>query len=88
MFSLISLLILLLVAALCGSIGSAIAGFSNQGCLVNMAVGFIGAIIGSWLSYELHAPRFFYIAGIPIIWAIIGAAIFMAVLGAISGRRR
>ena len=88
MFSLISLLILLLVAALCGSIGSAIAGYSNQGCMVNMAVGFIGAIIGSWLSYELHAPRFFHLAGIPIIWAIIGAALFMAVLGAISGRRR
>lgn len=88
MFSLISLFILLLVAAICGSIGSAIAGYSNQGCLVNMAVGFIGAIIGSWLSFELHAPRFIYIAGIPIIWAIIGAALFMAVLGAISGRRK
>lgn len=88
MFSLFSLFILLLVAAICGSIGSAIAGYSNQGCLVNMAIGFIGAIIGSWLSYELHGPRFFYLAGIPVIWAILGAALFMAVLGAISGRRR
>ena len=88
MFSLISFLILLLVAAVCGSIGSAIAGYSNQGCLINVAIGFIGAIIGSWLSYELHAPRFFYFAGIPIIWAIVGAALFMAVIGAISGRRK
>jgi uncharacterized membrane protein YeaQ/YmgE (transglycosylase-associated protein family) len=88
MFSLISLLILLIVAAICGSIGSAIAGYSNQGCLVNIAIGFIGAIIGSYLSYELHAPRFFYLAGIPVIWAILGAALFMAVIGAISGRKK
>jgi uncharacterized membrane protein YeaQ/YmgE (transglycosylase-associated protein family) len=86
--SVIGFLILLLVAALCGSIGAAIAGYSRTGCLTNIAIGFIGAIIGSWLSFQLRAPEFIVIRGIPIIWAIIGAALFMAVVGAISGRKK
>ncbi len=88
MFSLFGLLILLLVASLCGSIGSAIAGYSRTGCLTNIAIGVIGAGIGSWLCYQLDAPYLLVVAGIPIIWAIIGAALFMAVIGALSGSRR
>lgn len=88
MFTLLGFLILLLVAAICGSIGSAIAGYSRTGCLTNIAIGVIGAAIGSWLSYQLHAPEFLVIAGIPVFWAIIGAALFMAVIGALAGSRR
>ena len=88
MFSLFGFIILLLVAALCGSIGSAIAGYSRTGCLTNIAIGIIGAGIGSWLCYQLRAPELFVIAGFPIIWAIIGAALFMAVIGALTGSRR
>ena len=33
------LLILLLIAGLCGSIGQAIAGYSRGGCLVSIALG-------------------------------------------------
>ena len=88
MFTLVGILILLLVAALCGSIGSAIAGYSRTGCLTNIAIGLIGAGIGSWLCYQLRAPELIEFAGIPIVWAIIGAALFMAVIGALSGSRR
>ena len=37
--------ILLLVAGICGAIGQAIAGYSRGGCLVAIALGFIGAAI-------------------------------------------
>ena len=37
-------LILLLVAAICGAVAQAIAGFSRGGLLVAIAVGFIGAL--------------------------------------------
>ena len=40
------LLILLIVSAVCGSIGMAIAGFSRGGCLTAIALGFVGALIG------------------------------------------
>ena len=39
----VSLLLLLLVAGVCGSVGQAIAGYSRGGCLVSIALGFIGA---------------------------------------------
>jgi len=77
-------LILLLVAGVCGSIGRAIAGYSHGGCLVSIALGFIGAIIGVWLADALHLPHLFEMsfAGerFPIIWSIIGSALFVAVI--------
>lgn len=88
--SLTSLLILLLVAGVCGSIGRAIAGYSHGGCLVSIALGFIGAIIGSWLAGALHLPQLFTatIAGehFPIIWSIIGSALFVAVISFFTRR--
>ena len=38
-------LVLLLVAGVCGSIGQAIGGFSRGGCIVSIALGFIGALL-------------------------------------------
>ncbi len=86
-----SFLLLLLVAGICGSIGQAIAGYSRGGCLVSIAIGFIGALLGMWLAgllgfRELLAVR---VGGetFPIIWSIIGAALFVAVLNLFTWRR-
>jgi len=84
-------LILLVVAGVCGSIGRAIAGYSHGGCLVSIALGFIGAVVGSWIAGALHFPDLFlvHIGGesFPIIWSIIGSALFVAVISLIAGRR-
>jgi uncharacterized membrane protein YeaQ/YmgE (transglycosylase-associated protein family) len=82
----IKLLILLAIAALCGSLGASIAGSSKKGCLVSIVLGFIGAMIGSWLSRKLGIREILVIRGIPIIWSIIGAALFVAVINLISGK--
>jgi len=81
----IGILILLLIAALCGSIGARIAGASKKGCLASIALGFIGALIGGWLSRKLHMTEILNIQGIPVIWAIIGSALFVAFINLISG---
>ena len=86
--TILGFLVLLLVAAICGSIGASIAGHSHRGCLTNIALGLIGAFIGSLLSRELGIRDVFYFGGIPIIWYIVGAALFMAVIGMLSGRSR
>lgn len=78
-------LILLIIAAICGSIGASIAGASKKGCLTNIALGFIGAIIGNWLRQKLHMNPFFVIEGIAVVWSIIGSAIFVALISLISG---
>ena len=59
--TLMSLLILLLVAGICGSIGQAIAGYSHGGCLVSIALGFIGALVGMWMAHALHLPELFVV---------------------------
>jgi uncharacterized membrane protein YeaQ/YmgE (transglycosylase-associated protein family) len=82
----IKILILLVIAAVCGSIGASIAGASKKGCLASMALGFIGALIGGWLSRELQMKEILNINGIPVIWSIIGSALFVAFISLISGR--
>lgn len=89
--SLMSILILLLVAGICGSIGRAIVGYSHGGCLVSVALGFIGAILGVWIADALHLPHLFMLSiggeRFPIIWSIIGSALFVALISLLSRRR-
>jgi uncharacterized membrane protein YeaQ/YmgE (transglycosylase-associated protein family) len=90
-FSLLGLLVLLLVAAVCGAIGRAIAGGSTGGCLVSIVVGFVGALLGSWIAHKMHLPELFVVNidrhPFPVLWSVIGAALFVAVVHLISGRR-
>lgn len=83
--SIIGFLILLVIAAICGGIGQAIAGYSVGGCFVSIVVGFIGAWIGPMIARELGFPTFFSITiqgqSFPIVWSIIGSALFALVIG-------
>lgn len=86
------LIILLVVAGLCGSIARGLAGSTRGGCLVSIALGFIGALIGSKLALSLGLPEIFAISlggrDYPVVWSIIGASLFVAVLSLLSGGRR
>jgi uncharacterized membrane protein YeaQ/YmgE (transglycosylase-associated protein family) len=88
--TLTSFLILLLVAGICGAIGQAIVGYSRGGCLVSIALGFIGALLGTWLAGALGLPEIFAVniggRPFPIIWSIIGSAIFVAILSLFTRR--
>ena len=88
---LIQILVLLLIAGLCGALGQAISGYSHGGCLVSIALGFIGALLGSWLAGQLHLPELLVIPVVgmhfPVIWSIVGAALFVALINLISRRR-
>ncbi len=88
--TLFSFLILLLIAGICGAIGQAIAGFQG-GILVSIAVGFIGALIGIWLAGQFGLREMFAVniggQTFPILWSIIGSALFVALIGLIRRRR-
>jgi uncharacterized membrane protein YeaQ/YmgE (transglycosylase-associated protein family) len=81
----IKIVVLIIIASICGSIGAKIAGKKTGGCLTSIALGFIGAILGSWISRQLEIKDFLYYRDIPLIWSIIGAAVFVAIINLISG---
>lgn len=89
--TLIDVLILLLVAGICGALGQAIAGYSRGGCLVSIALGFIGALLGMWIARMMGLPELFPVriggTSYPIIWSIIGSALFVAVLTLVTRSR-
>ena len=84
----VDILISLIIAGIAGSIARSLSGFSRGGCIISIIVGFIGAMIGSWLSREMQLPDPFilHIRGnsYNLLWTIIGAVIFTAVLSLIT----
>jgi uncharacterized membrane protein YeaQ/YmgE (transglycosylase-associated protein family) len=84
----LELIVLLVVAGVCGSVAQALVGVSRGGCLVSIALGFIGALLGTWIARAANLPELFTIdvggQPFPIVWSIIGAALFAAVLSLIT----
>jgi uncharacterized membrane protein YeaQ/YmgE (transglycosylase-associated protein family) len=89
--TILEFLILLLIAGLCGSIAQALSGYSHAGCFGSIALGLIGALLGAWLARALSLPEILAVRigdqNFPIVWSIIGAAIFSSLLGLLSRRR-
>jgi uncharacterized membrane protein YeaQ/YmgE (transglycosylase-associated protein family) len=88
--TILDLIVLLLIAGLCGALGQAITGYSRGGCLVSIALGFVGALLGMWLARNLGLPELFSVqigtTSFPIIWSIIGAALFVAIISLLTRR--
>ena len=86
------LLVLIIIAAICGAVGRAIGGGVRGGLIVSTAIGFIGALFGPWIATQFHLgePFILRVSGFsfPILWSIIGGAIFVAILHLIAGPRR
>lgn len=89
--SLTTLLLYLVVAAICGAIGKALAGGARGGLLVSIVLGFIGALLGPWVAGKLGLPEPFMVniggTPFPVLWSILGAALFVAIIHLISRRR-
>lgn len=89
--TIVDLIVLLIIAGLCGSLGQAITGYSRGGCLVSIALGFVGALLGMWLARNLGLPELFSVqigtTSFPIIWSIIGSALFVAIIALLSRGR-
>jgi uncharacterized membrane protein YeaQ/YmgE (transglycosylase-associated protein family) len=83
-------LVLLVIAGVCGSLGSALAGYSHMGCLGSIALGFIGAWLGVWFARQVHLPTLFVLhvqnESFPVVWSVVGAAIFAAVMSVLTRR--
>lgn len=89
--NILEFLLLLLIAGVCGSLGQAITGFTRGGGLVSIVLGFIGAIVGTWMARSLGLPAYFSVQiggrAFPILWSIIGSAAVVIVIALLTGRR-
>ena len=83
-YTLVELVLLVVIAAICGGIGNAIAGGIRGGILLSTVLGFVGAIVGPWLAGQLRLPEPFMISisghPFPVLWSIIGAAVVVAIM--------
>jgi uncharacterized membrane protein YeaQ/YmgE (transglycosylase-associated protein family) len=88
--TLTGLIVLLIIAGVCGSIGSALAGYSHGGCLSSIVLGFLGAWVGVWFARQAHLPTLYVLhvqnESFPVVWSIVGAAIFAAVVSLLTRR--
>lgn len=89
---LVSFLLLLLIAALCGAAGQALVGYDLGGCLVSIVIGLIGAYVGIWLAGQLGLPTFLVVnvggQPFPIVWAVLGSALLALGFGLIRRASR
>jgi uncharacterized membrane protein YeaQ/YmgE (transglycosylase-associated protein family) len=87
--SLTGLIVLLVVAGICGAIGRAVGGGTRGGLFVSIAVGFVGALLGTFLAHAFHLPELLLVSvdghPFPIVWSIIGASVFVALMHLLSG---
>ena len=87
----LEIIVLLLVAGICGGIARSLVGYSHGGCLASIALGFIGALLGMWLQRQFDLPEPFNLTiGVkefPVVWSIIGATLFAALLSVLTRRR-
>ncbi len=79
-----NIILLLLVAGLCGAIAEAVAHHHRGGCLASIGIGFIGAVLGFWLAGVLHLPNLFSInvggVSFPIVYALLGGLFLLLIL--------
>jgi uncharacterized membrane protein YeaQ/YmgE (transglycosylase-associated protein family) len=89
--TLVGFIILLVIAAIAGSLGMALTGYSRGGCLFSALVGFLGAFIGMWIARQFGLPELIPVTvqgeTFPVVWSIIGSAILSLILGVLTRGR-
>lgn len=96
---LIELLILLVIAGICGVIAEWIVGFSPGGFVVSIVVGLIGAYLGSWLAAQINLPALLPVGSLgltsntgllnfDIVWSILGAILLLLLISLVRGAGR
>jgi uncharacterized membrane protein YeaQ/YmgE (transglycosylase-associated protein family) len=85
----VNILVWIVVGLVAGFLASRLVTGKGKGCLADIVIGILGALIGGWIASELHIS---INVGLPIIGQIViafaGAVILLLVWGALFGRNR
>jgi uncharacterized membrane protein YeaQ/YmgE (transglycosylase-associated protein family) len=88
--TLTGLLVLLIIAGICGALGRALGGGTRGGFIVSIAVGFVGALLGMFIANALRLPAILALniegRPFPIVWSIIGGALLVALVNMVAYR--
>lgn len=89
--SLLGLLLLIVLAGICGAIAKAIVGMRRGGLLASIGLGFLGGLIGVILADITNLPAILAIdlggMTFPFVWALLGTVLLVMAVAAFSGRR-
>lgn len=96
---LVEILILLVIAGICGVLAEWIVGFSPGGFIVSIVVGLIGAYLGSWLAGVVGLPPVLSVTDLglqsnigllnfDIVWSILGAILLLLIISVVRGAGR
>lgn len=87
--SILGFLLLIVVGAICGVIAELIVGYSPDGFLLSVAVGFVGGWIGGWLAGVLRLPTMLLVQieghPIEIVWTVLGSILLLLVVSLFRG---
>jgi uncharacterized membrane protein YeaQ/YmgE (transglycosylase-associated protein family) len=89
---LLDFILILLIAAIAGGFGRLLAGYYPGGLFASILIGFIGALVGTWLARILLLPAWltFTVGGtiFPFLWAVLGSTLFLLLLNLIVSSTR
>lgn len=98
MTQIVELLILLVIAGICGVIAEWVVGFSPGGFVVSIVVGLIGAYLGSWIASQIGLPAVISVSSLlgatpgnlnfDIVWSILGAIVLLLIISLVRGAGR
>lgn len=74
---------LLVIAGICGFLGSQLMGARKTNIAVVIIVGFVGAIVGKFVYQFFHLPPLWIVhlggSPFPVVWAVIGSVIVVGI---------
>ncbi len=93
---LLSILVLLVIAGICGALAEMVVGFSPGGFIASVVIGLIGAYLGSWLALQIGLPPVISVSRLlpgtaydfDLVWAILGAILLLLIISLVRGAGR
>jgi uncharacterized membrane protein YeaQ/YmgE (transglycosylase-associated protein family) len=83
MNSILSFLLMLLIAGVCGFVASSLMGAKRMNLLLLILLGFAGAWLGKWIQHQFGLPPLLsFSAGgqiFPVVWTVLGSIVIVAI---------
>jgi uncharacterized membrane protein YeaQ/YmgE (transglycosylase-associated protein family) len=88
----VEFILILLTSIICGAFAQLTSGFSKGGWIINLLIGFFGALAGVYLSRAFNAPVLYNlrVSGVnfPIVYCVVGSVLFLAAITLVTNPSR